>query len=214
VDFRRRLTVHTQAAGVVLSSQTLDVLEAYFSLLAKWNPRVNLTALPLKPPTDDTLQRLFVEPLCAAKRFPEYREPWFDLGTGGGSPAIPLKIARPLLSLTMVESKVRKAAFLREAVRTLTLSDTATEQGRFEDVARQFPGMAQFVTVRAVKVDALLLEAANRLLRLDGELVLFRPDSEALQIPGFIHQSTFPLGNTQRAFLSSFRRVFHVEQSR
>ena len=47
---------------------------------------------------------------------------WFDIGSGGGSPAIPLKLARPTLPLPMVESKTRKAVFLREAVRALGLA--------------------------------------------------------------------------------------------
>jgi 16S rRNA (guanine527-N7)-methyltransferase len=214
VEFRRRLTTITQEAAVALSLEAIDLLEAYFSILTKWNARINLTALPLQPPTDQTFQRLFVEPLCAATRFPEYRAAWFDLGTGGGSPAIPIKIARPLLSLTMVESKVRKAAFLREATRLLHLSDTATEQGRFDNVARRFPGTAKFVTVRAVKVNAQLVESANRLLMLDGKLMLFRQDQTALEIPGFEHVTTIPLGLGRKAYLSTHRRMFHVEQSR
>ena len=42
-----------------------------------------------------------------------------DIGSGGGSPAIPFKLAVPRLGLTMVEAKARKSAFLREAVRQL-----------------------------------------------------------------------------------------------
>jgi 16S rRNA (guanine(527)-N(7))-methyltransferase RsmG len=206
--------VNAQKAGVLVSAEAMDLLEAYFSLLVKWNAKINLTALPLQPPTDDTVHRLFIEPLRAAGRFPASQQPWFDLGTGGGSPAIPLKIARPLLSLTMVESKARKAAFLNEAVRVLNLTASAVEQGRLEDVARRFPGAAQFITVRAVKVDASLLESANLLLGLEGELMLFRPDSIELRVPNFTHVDTIPLGGSNKAHLSSYRRMFHVEHSR
>ena len=55
-----------------------------------------------------------------------------DLGSGGGSPAIPLKIARQALKLTMIESKERKSMFLREAIRTLGLADSSVENDRFE----------------------------------------------------------------------------------
>lgn len=212
--FRQRLSSNAQKAGVTLPGEAADLLEAYFSLLVKWNAKINLTALPLQPPTDDTLQRLFIEPLRAAGRFPESREPWFDLGTGGGSPAIPLKIVKPRLILTMVESKWRKAAFLKEVTRVLNLADSSVEHGRFEDIARRFPGGAQFITVRAVKVDASLLESTNILLGLDGELMLFRPDSIELRVPNFTHVDTIPLGSSNRAHLSSYRRMFHVEHSR
>ena len=50
-----------------------------------------------------------------------------DIGSGGGSPAIPLKLATPGSALTMVEVKARKSAFLREAIRQLGLTDTQVE---------------------------------------------------------------------------------------
>lgn len=213
-DFRRLLRLHAQRANVSLSPDEIDLLEAYFSLLAKWNARINLTALPLSPPTDETFERLFAEPLSAARQFPESWASWFDLGTGGGSPAIPLKIARPLLSLTMVEAKARKAAFLREALRVLKLPDATLEHSRFEDVARRLPGTARYITVRAVKIDALLLESVRRLLTADGELILFRPGRESPKIPGFAPPEVVPLGGARTAHLSRYKRMFHVEQSR
>ena len=80
---------------------------------------MNLTALPLDPPTDETFDRLLIEPLAASRQVrADMASVWFDLGSGGGRPAIPLKIARQQLRLTMIESKERKSAFLREAARS------------------------------------------------------------------------------------------------
>jgi 16S rRNA (guanine527-N7)-methyltransferase len=212
-DFRDRLILRARKLGVGLPA-SLDLLEAYFSLLAKWNAKINLTALPMDRPSDETLERLLIEPLAAARRFPDHRSStWFDLGTGGGSPAIPLKIVRPALRLTMIESKARKTAFLREAVRVLKLSDAVVEEGRFEEISQRFPGAARFVTVRAVRVDAFLLQAANSLLALDGEFLLFRADSKELRVPGYANVDTFQLGDGQKAYLSSYERMFHVEQT-
>src|SRR5207302_1163702 len=116
----------TRAARADLSidGREIAALEAYFRLLARWNATINLTALPLAEPTNETFDRLFVEPLTAAPFVLDAGQVWFDLGSGGGSPALPLKIARPSLRLTMVESKSRKAAFLREATRQLGLEST------------------------------------------------------------------------------------------
>jgi 16S rRNA (guanine527-N7)-methyltransferase len=211
-DFRLRLKHTAQGAGISLPSESLDGLEAYFSLLSKWNARINLTALPLTPPTDETFERLFLEPLYAARYLPEDEASWFDLGSGGGSPAIPLKIVKPNLRLTMVESKARKTAFLREAVRVLGLPKATVEGGRFEDAAQRLPGSAQFITVRAVKIDTALLGASNLLLSAGGELLLFRPNSTELKAPGFSHVNTLQLGASRRAYLSIYR-LFHVEQS-
>src|SRR6516164_7658019 len=116
-----RLLLRSEKASVKVSEEAIEQLGRYFELLAKWNAKINLTALPLDPPTRETLDRLFVEPLAAARYFPRDPVAWFDLGSGGGSPAIPLKILHPEASLTMVEARVRKAAFLREAVRGLVL---------------------------------------------------------------------------------------------
>ncbi len=57
-----------------------------------------------------------------------------DVGSGGGSPAIPLKLAVPRLRLTMVEAKARKSAFLREAVRHLGLEQRSVETARYEEL--------------------------------------------------------------------------------
>ena len=156
----------------------LEPLEAYYRLLAQWNAKINLTALPLDPPTDETFDRLLAEPLAASREIPAHAAGrWVDLGSGGGSPAIPLKIARPGLKLTMIESKERKGAFLREAVRALGLSDTQVETDRFEVAAGkpEHTGTADIVTVRAVRADGELFETAARMLKNGGSLLMFRP---------------------------------------
>jgi 16S rRNA (guanine527-N7)-methyltransferase len=195
----------------------LDPLEAYLRLLTHWNAKINLTALPLDPPTDQTFDRLLVEPLGAARHIEDKPLVWFDLGSGGGSPAIPVKIARPALNLTMVESKERKAAFLQEAIRTLELKNSSVRNDRFEDLAKD-PTLVRsvdLVTVRAVKIDAGLLETAANLLREGGRLLLFRPAHDPSTDPnGFKLINTAKLAEAPPAFLCIYHRVFHVEQRR
>jgi hypothetical protein len=126
------------AAHLSIAPAVVEGCASYLSLLARWNRRINLTALPLGDPVPAaTLDKLIVEPLVAAELFPTSEPVWFDLGSGGGSPAIPLRIARPSGSLTMVESRDRKCAFLREAVRTLGLSQTTVLSTRFEELRPQ-----------------------------------------------------------------------------
>src|SRR5258706_16203374 len=109
-EFRERLSRRARKASLSLSAQAVDQLEVYYRVLARWNTKVNLTALQLEELTDSAVDRLLVEPLAAARFVLDSPLVWFDLGSGGGSPAIPLKIVRPAARLTMVESKVRKAA--------------------------------------------------------------------------------------------------------
>jgi 16S rRNA (guanine527-N7)-methyltransferase len=227
LEFRDRLARRARRAKAPLTIAMLDPLEAYYRLLTLWNSKINLTALPLDSPTDETFDRLLVEPLAAAPhltwggrtgvRHHSDAGVWCDLGSGGGSPAIPLLIARPALKLTMIESKTRKAAFLREAVRVVGLtSSTVVLNERFEDAAQTAAHResADILTVRAVKADPALFQTARQLLRKEGHLFLFRPAHDASpNPPGFARISTILLNDAPQAFLSSYKRVFHVEQS-
>src|SRR5262249_1392955 len=141
-----------------------EPLKTYFRLLLRWNRTINLTALPLDGPTASTVDRLFIEPLLAAQLMPDLpNRAWLDLGSGGGSPAIPLFLARSELQLVMVEAKERKTAFLREAVRTLGLN-ARVQCARFEDLADEFSESIGLVTVRAVRRDRRLFETVAEFL--------------------------------------------------
>src|SRR4029450_1258587 len=102
--FRERLSRRAKAAGLQVQPDVVVALETYLGLLTLWNRKVNLTALPLEEPTDETFDRLFIEPLAAARIVDDSWTPWIDVGSGGGSPAIPLKLVEPALNLTLVES--------------------------------------------------------------------------------------------------------------
>ena len=205
-DFKARLLSRARRAGVAVLPHQIDQLEQYCELLARWNVKVNLTALPLQPLTDSTVDRLLIEPLVAARLIPDSASAWIDLGSGGGSPALPLKIVRPNLRLLMVEAKSRKAAFLREAIRTLNLESATVENVRFEEFARQSPASAQVLTVRAVRPDQTLMDAVTLLLKPAGLLLLFH--SGALPtLPGFQARQTVGLGPGEAAQVTALRRT-------
>ena len=184
-DFLNRLVARATAAGVDVSPGVAIQLESYYRLLAHWNASINLTALKLDPVNDHAIDRLLIEPLTGSRYIPMESAVWFDLGSGGGSPAIPLKIARPAFSLTMVESRERKAAFLREAVRVLDLEDASVEAERIETVAEKSPlaGSVDLITVRAVRIDPPLFGSIKALMRFGGRVVLFgtRPEGPVVQ---------------------------------
>ena len=218
LEFRDRLARRARRAKAPLTLEMLEPLEAYFRLLTQWNAKINLTALPLDIPTDETFDRLLVEPIAASRQIATQTAGlWVDLGSGGGSPAIPLKIARPALRLIMIESKERKSAFLREAIRILCLSDTTVVTDRFEAVSArpEYSQTADFATVRAVRADAALFATTRELLKDGGSLLLFRPAHSASADPdGFKRISTVSLIESPPSFVCTYRRVFHVEHSR
>jgi 16S rRNA (guanine527-N7)-methyltransferase len=209
-EFRERLSRRARKARVLAPEEVLAPLEMYYRLLAQWNVKINLTALPLQAPTDATFDRLFIEPLLAAELIHDDSGSWFDLGSGGGSPALPLKLVRPSLSLTLVESKTRKAAFLREVIRALELTGTEVANVRFQELPTPTPA-ADLVTVRAVRLDGTLLDESARILRVGGRLLFFGS-------PGVLAHKAFTPDELQRSMLAeqvvkSFVRVFHVEQN-
>lgn len=163
------------SAGVVVSSALARRLAAYVSLLAKWNRKINLTSLAVDPLTDAATDRLIVEPLVAARHVGLDDRSCLDVGSGGGSPALPLALACPGLTVTLVESRVRKAAFLREAIRHLAMSQVSVENCRMEELAHRFDlsGRLDLVTMRAVRPDVGLLLGLGRLLRPRGRLFFF-----------------------------------------
>ena len=133
-EFRERLRRRAKVAGLTLDANLIEKLEIYYQLLAKWNAKINLTAFRLTPEGDEgAIDRLLIDPVIAARYVSENTRTMLDAGSGGGSPAIPLKLAASNLHLRMVEVKTRKAVFLREAVRELSLKDTAVENARFEE---------------------------------------------------------------------------------
>lgn len=207
MNFRARLIEQLERSSVATpDDEALDRLQMYFDLLVRWNQTINLTALPLDSPTPETFNRLFTEPLAAARSFPANAARWFDLGSGGGSPAIPLKAVKPDVHLTMIESRERKAAFLREVVRNLEIA-AAVENMRFEDVDRLTESWRQVdvVTVRAVRPDATVFSAGSTLLSPQGRLLIFQTYSHSMSVGGFQLRETVQLTESDRSFLAIYQ---------
>ncbi|MBI1872962.1 MAG: 16S rRNA (guanine(527)-N(7))-methyltransferase RsmG [Acidobacteria bacterium] len=160
----------------------MDRLESYLGLLLRWNQKINLTALSYQTNPDETIDRLLLEPLAAARLLPFSAGRLLDVGSGGGSPGIPLRLAGGEgVGLVLVESKTRKAAFLREAIRELELANASVESARFEELLTR-PELHEahdVVSVRAVRVEARMLVGFQAFLKPGGRLLLFQSSGEA-----------------------------------
>src|SRR5262245_21627170 len=110
MDLRNQIERRLELSGGSLPAEQVDKLAAYFGLMAKWNTTLNLTALQVEPASDEAIDRLIVEPVVAAALVDPKDILLVDLGSGGGSPGIPLKVSAPHLQLILVESKARKSA--------------------------------------------------------------------------------------------------------
>ena len=209
-DFRARLERRAKRVGLTVSAELAERLGAYVELLSRWNKRMNLTALDER---DEAIDRLLIEPLVAVKYLPSRSAAVLDIGSGGGSPAIPMKLAASGIALRMVEVKTRKAAFLREAIRQLNLGDTVVEASRYEELLSR-PDLheaAGVVTVRAVRIEVRLLTGLQAFLAPGGEIFLFRgsggPDAPAALTPLLRWHANYPLVESLRSRLTVFRKV-------
>ena len=181
---REKLAKRASKAGLALSEASIEGLIAYFELLQKWNRKVSLTSLPVEGEGDEAIDRLLLEPVIAARFLAKPDSEVLDIGSGGGSPAIPLKITAPETALRMVESKTRKAAFLREVVRTLDLDRTSVDAVRFEELLARptLHDAFDVVTMRAVRVDRKTLAQVQSFIKHGGVLFLFGANSSAADL--------------------------------
>jgi 16S rRNA (guanine527-N7)-methyltransferase len=147
-----RLARGLSAMGLELPEEQRGKLLAYLALLFKWNRTYNLTALEEE---DKALSYHLLDSLAILPFVPDGR--LLDVGSGGGAPGIPLAIARPDLSVTLLDGNSKKAAFLRQAAIELMLPNVSVHGGRVEQyhpavgftaiVARAFAGLADFVAL-------------------------------------------------------------------
>lgn len=215
-------------AGVSLKSDLAEQLEAYFKLLTAWNAKMNLTGLSLTEQGPEALDRLLVEPLVAAKHASGPVNSLIDIGSGGGSPAIPLALALSAKRLVLVEAKTRKSVFLREALRALDMTEALVETSRFEELLTR-PALHEaheLLTLRAVRVETAVLMNLQAFVRPGGELFLFRAASGAgspgALTPPLSWKATYPLLESRGSRLVVLtkrsddrnRPSFHVKQDR
>jgi 16S rRNA (guanine527-N7)-methyltransferase len=203
-----------------LGETSLQQISTYIDLLLRWNARINLTAI--RAP-EEIVTRHFGESLFAAKHlFPipttghveaglspvsagqsdASPSHVIDVGSGPGFPGLPIKIWNPSLHLTLIESNQKKATFLREVIRTLTLTNVNVFASRAENHP---PATADVATFRAVeRFDQSLLSAA-RLVTPAGRLALLIGSSQVDQTlhlaPTFTWKRPIQIPSSRSRFL-------------
>jgi 16S rRNA (guanine(527)-N(7))-methyltransferase RsmG len=116
---------------VAVTDVQIEQIQRYMAMLIKWNDAMNLTAIrdPL-----EILYRHFCESMFGAGFLPVGNGRLADVGSGGGFPGLPLKIARPELEVCLIDSNVKKATFLAEVVRELALPSARVLVSRYEEL--------------------------------------------------------------------------------
>jgi len=178
-----------------LRQDQLIQISTYIDILLKWNQRMNLTAVR---DADEMVPRHFGESLFAAQQLlpagSDSAVKVVDLGSGAGFPGLPMKLWAPEIELRLIESNQKKAAFLREVVRSLKLEKVTVFAGR----AEEFPlASAELVTMRAVERFESALPVAANLVWPGGRLALLIGEAQVLKaqetLPDLTWQSAIPI---------------------
>jgi 16S rRNA (guanine527-N7)-methyltransferase len=150
-DVADRLDHGLEALGLSLRDETRAKLLEYVSLLEKWNKTYSLTSIRggARIVSVHLLDCLAVVPHLSGRKL-------LDVGSGAGLPGIPLALARPEIHVTLLDSSHKKAAFLRQVLTELHVTNASVECERVENwrpgnrfdciVSRAYADLAEFVT--------------------------------------------------------------------
>lgn len=212
MEMKAILKQAVQDFPVTLTEQDYDRFDVYYRLLTEWNEKINLTAI-----TDPqgVAVKHFADSLTFFKviRAVPQGASVIDIGTGAGFPGVVLKIVRPDLQLTLLDSLQKRFLFLEDLLRHLEL-DANMVPGRAEVFGQDsdYRERYDFAVSRAVAQLNTLSEYCLPFVRLSGRFVAFKGGSceaeirsaaHAVQVLGgkinAVHRLDLPLDGGSRA---------------
>ena len=128
--------------GVALDAEQQEQFELYYRELVTWNERLNLTTIT---GYDDVQVKHFLDSLVSlpiiatelGQTLPLDKPlRLVDVGSGAGFPGLPIKIASPMLDVTLMDGTQKKVHFLQQVVDTLQLTSIQIVHGRAEELGR------------------------------------------------------------------------------
>lgn len=160
---------------IKITSEQLDKFERYFNLLVEYNNRFNITAITEKK---DVYIKHFIDSINNVDNLSEGK--LIDIGSGGGFPAIPLKIMNPKLKVCLVEATGKKCEFLTTVIKELELNDINVINGRAEELAfnENYREKFDYCSARAVARLNILSEYCLPFVKLGGIFISLKGDVE------------------------------------
>ena len=164
--------------GFLYSEDQIDTFMTFLHELKKWNRVYSLTALKTD---EDIIIKHFLDSILYLKAIspsPLRGEGWgeglrvADAGTGAGFPGIPIKIIKPELDMTLIESSRKKSVFLRHIIRILKLNGISVLNNRIESLGKRYEKTYDVIVSRATFKIRDFLKKACPYIKEDGWLVL------------------------------------------
>ena len=158
--------------GIPLNKRQVEQFCNYYLLLIEWNEKINLTAI-----TEfmDVVIKHFYDSVVCYKEISENAK-IIDIGCGAGFPGVPLKILRPDLKVTLVDSVNKKLIFINELISKLNLKGIECIHSRAEDLAFKddFRQCYDYVVSRAVANLSTLCEYCLPFVKVGGSLLAYK----------------------------------------
>lgn len=173
VDIRGLLVKRAKEIGVKLTAEQAQAFQTYMELLLEWNEKINLTAIT-QP--EEIVEKHFIDSLSLLRACPiKQGAKVVDVGTGAGFPGIPLKIVRPDVELTLLDSLNKRLQFLGAVCEALQIEGKrvhkrAEEAGLDKTMREGF----DLVTARAVAGFPTLCEYCIPLMKMKGWFVAMK----------------------------------------
>jgi 16S rRNA (guanine(527)-N(7))-methyltransferase RsmG len=144
--------------GIESRSEKSIKLLIYNELLGKWNSRINLSGAANWP----SLSLFFQEGMWSSNFYPHDAFSHLDIGSGAGFPALLIRILVPKISMDLVESRAKRAAFLETVVSELNLSKTHIHYARLDEFLRKSEKIWDCVTWKGLRLTSRdLLQLCN-----------------------------------------------------
>lgn len=169
-EFKKTLQILVAGAGIEMDRQMLQQSVRYYTLLVKENKKYNLTSIT-KP--EEAAEKHFLDSLLLLPDLDEYKEPQvIDVGSGAGFPGLPLKIFRPELQITLIDSAGKKTVFIDRIIKELGLESVWTVHARAEEHALGHREYYDLALSRAVAEMRVLMELTIPLIRVGGKVII------------------------------------------
>lgn len=156
--------------NLILDEEKLNKLNEFYKNLIFYNNSFNLTNITEE---NDVFIKHFLDSI-----YPQYlikeNSSVLDIGAGAGFPSLPLKIYRPDLKITMIDSLNKRVNFLNEIIKKLELENISAFHARAEDYAKTSRENFDYAVVRAVAKIPTLIEYAFPLLKVGGRLLCYK----------------------------------------
>ena len=171
-EFKDELIIQAKKIDVILDEEQIQKFYKYMELLLEWNKKINLTAI-VEP--RDVILKHFVDSLTICKEL-QKNKTLADIGTGAGFPGIPVKILRPDLDITLIDSLNKRVNFLTMVIEALKLEKIIALHGRIEDFGKnkKYREKFDYVTSRAVANLSTLSEYMIPLVKIGGKCICMK----------------------------------------